>query len=304
MAIHNWRASKLKIKTVILSSGIILLLFFCLIWFITVSSQIISTQSFEPIEAVLKDANKDTLVIFDVDDVLIMSTNQAFQRPTDENFLNEIFLDLKTRFGEEKTDLLESIILLQETVQLVDPKIVSLINTLQIKGVPIIGLTAMSTGAYGKIQSIEDWRIQKLESMGINLNRYWGNLKSKQFSDFNIKDLKDGPVFKAGILFSAKVPKGEALQAFLQYVKLKPSKIIFVDDLSKNVKSVQRFCNKAGIEFIGFEYLGAYVRAEPVNKIRVHLQYEVLEKEHKWLSDKEADRRLNDSKKSLGLLVK
>jgi len=84
------------------------------------------------IEIALKDANKDTLVIFDVDEVLITSTNQIFQAPIDKKFLDKILLDLKTRLGEEKTDLLESIIHLHETVQLVDPKIISLINTLQI----------------------------------------------------------------------------------------------------------------------------------------------------------------------------
>ena len=286
----------MKSKIVILGSSIIFLLLISLIWFTTNSREIISTQIFEPIEIALKDANKDTLVIFDVDDVLIMPTNQGFQRPMDENFLDEISLDLKTRLGEEKTELLESIILLQETDKFVDPKIISLIKTLQIKGVPVMALTALSTGAYGKIQSLVDWRILKLETMGINLKAPWENVQTKQFSDFDIKDLKGLPVFKAGILFSSKIPKGEALHAFLQYAKLKPKKIIFIDDFREHVESVQKVCNEAGIEFVGFEYSGAYSRSEPLNKARVRFLYEVLEKEHKWLSDYEADRRLVDSK--------
>ena len=48
------------------------------------------------------------------------------------------------------------------------------------------------------------------------------------------------------------------------------------------------------IEFLGIEYTAAYdTKIEQFNAKRAKLQFEVLEKEHKWLSDQEADVRIN-----------
>jgi hypothetical protein len=88
------------------------------------------------------------------------------------------------------------------------------------------------------------------------------------------------------------LPKGEVLKAFLDYAELSPKKIIFVDDKEKNLKSVEAFAREAKIPFIGFQYTAIVDRSKSLlNEKRAQLQFEVLEKEHKWLSDEEADKQ-------------
>jgi hypothetical protein len=47
------------------------------------------------------------------------------------------------------------------------------------------------------------------------------------------------------------------------------------------------------IEFIGIEYTKALEEKEALNKNTAQLQFEVLEKQKKWISDTEADKLLN-----------
>ena len=53
------------------------------------------------------------------------------------------------------------------------------------------------------------------------------------------------------------------------------------------------FSKQNNIEFIGIEYTKALEEKETLNKNIAQLQFEVLGKEKKWISDTEADRLLN-----------
>lgn len=56
---------------------------------------------------------------------------------------------------------------------------------------------------------------------------------------------------------------------------------------------METFAQEGGIEFLGIEYTAIKEsKIEPLDKERADLQFKVLEKEHKWLSDEEADARI------------
>jgi hypothetical protein len=51
------------------------------------------------------------------------------------------------------------------------------------------------------------------------------------------------------------------------------------------------------IDFLGIEYTFVQdSKIEPINKTRARLQFEILEKKHKWLSDQEIDAEINKAK--------
>ena len=98
------------------------------------------------------------------------------------------------------------------------------------------------------------------------------------------------PVFKSGIIFTSAVSKGQALRAFLHYTGISPKKIIFVDDKRTHLESVEEIATSDNISCTGIEYTAASdIPASPLNEKRADLQYKVLEKENKWISDSEAD---------------
>ena len=86
------------------------------------------------------------------------------------------------------------------------------------------------------------------------------------------------------------------VSVFLQYAGIAPKKIIFVDDKRKHLESVEEIAKSHDIPFIGIEYTAAGdIPASPLNEKRADLQYKVLEKEKKWISDSEADALLTHS---------
>jgi hypothetical protein len=132
--------------------------------------------------------------------------------------------------------------------------------------------------------------VGELEAFGYTFKDSWRGLKPKLFGDLKTKHPKRFPIFKKGVLFTCGLPKGPVLKAFLQYAELSPKKIIFVDDQRKYLESVEAFCKEAKISFEGFEYTAIVDRPKaPFNEKRAQRQFEVLQRERKWLSDKEAN---------------
>lgn len=251
-------------------------------------AEIVKTSDLAPIESVIKQADSETLVIFDVDDVLITARDQILQA-THKKFLERLNKGLEDRLSEEEAQQLWSIIWLARSDELVDPQIVSLIKEAQAKGLKVMALTNAWTGPFGAIPNLQDWRIGELEDFGYTFKNSWKTLKPKTFETLKSKDPKRFPVFKEGVVFTCNLPKREVLKAFLHYADLSPKKIIFVDDKKKNLKSIEAFARESKIPFIGFQYTAVMDRTKSLlNEKRAQLQFEILEKEHKWLSDEEA----------------
>lgn len=117
---------------------------------------------------------------------------------------------------------------------------VEIVKELQ-KRCPVIGLTARST-------HIMDRTAEQLNALDIDLTR--GHLPSEPLD----LTLDDKGIYHHGIIFGANNDKGKILLHCLKQLDHSPEKIIFVDDKEKNIKSVERAAQQAGIEFIGLHY--------------------------------------------------
>lgn len=259
-------------------------------------AETITTSDFKVIETKVLNADENTLVIFDVDDVLLHPKDQIL-KIHNKPYSEEIYKQIEARYTQADAQELYSYSLLQRQNGPVDKRMITLINQAQNKGIPVIALTNCLTGAFGKIASLEDWRIQELKRIGYHFDKAWKNFKEKSFNEIQPKEPNRFPVFKQGAIFTANTPKGDTLKAFLNYTEQKPKKIIFIDDKKKYLESVEAFAQGVGIEFLGIEYTAVKEsKIEPLNKERANLQFEILEKEHKWLSDEEADARIRKGK--------
>ncbi|WP_010304347.1 DUF2608 domain-containing protein [Candidatus Odyssella thessalonicensis] len=259
-------------------------------------------KNFKEIKSILNYAGQDTLVIFDVDDVLLMPSDQILQRPFKKQ-LEEIEASMEARVGKTEARKLYSIILSQRQVQPVDLQIVVTIKNLQQKGIKVLALTNAPVGSFGHIRSMENWRQEELRSIGYDFEASWPNLSFKAFSSADLRGgLKEkhiksrlfatdnSPTFIKGILCTCHMSKRAALQAFLTYAKLKPKKIIYLDDKLKYIKQLQEFALKEGIEFIGIEYTAAYQKQQELNYKRAKKQFLILERDGRWISDKNIDK--------------
>ena len=268
------------------------LMFIVLLYQNIAFANIVQTTTLSPFQMAVKDADCNTLIVFDIDDVLLTAKDQILQ-PTNKEYNNKLALEIQNRIPTQEAENLWSIILLSFQDEVVDPKMVNIIQNLQSRNIKALGLTNLLTGSFGKISSMEDWTVTRLNKHHINFKLSWNNINTIEFVNLTPHDKNRYATFKDGISFASGLPKGSVLKAFLNYVKIKPKKIIFIDDKLSNVESIQSYCLEQKIEFSGFHYTAVKDKLQkPLNEKRAQFQFKILEKDHKWLSDQEADQLL------------
>lgn len=259
-------------------------------------AEIITTNNFKVIEDHVKSADLNTLIIFDIDHVLLQPKDCSLRPYYDDkehekakNFFNKVSNKLTV---EEQSEAI-----LQMQVELVDTNLIKLVNSLQNRAVKVLALTARDTGKFGKIASLENFTIKELQHFGYHFEKSWPKLNDQIFEQIPPKTPKHFPIFKQGILFTNGTHKGPVLEFFLNYTQMLPHKIIFIDDQKKNLQSVASFTKKNNLKFLGIEYtIVKDQNQRPFNEERANLQFDIFRKNHKWLSDQEADRILYQKK--------
>ncbi len=250
----------------------------------SVDADLYRTKTFEAFFEVTEGFSEKSLVIFDVDRVLI-EPRDAIMRYPNQRLLWELRYQYGNHLSHEELATLTSEVTLSESTKVIDPLAISFINHIKAKNIPIIALTATGVEGYGKIASIPDWRIKDLARFGISF---------PSFSEHPFIELSQlygrgpAPIFKSGILFSAGYPKGDVLEAFLDSVGFLPDKALFVDDLLHNLVSVHQSLTDMGVsEIFAFQYLGADELPNTIDPEVAKHQIKTLLQEGIWLSDEQ-----------------
>jgi len=191
------------------------------------------------LEEVYKHIDQDSIAVFDIDDTLT-------EMPLDlGNWLNYQLSEIQKGGASLKKAYefaLPMFFIITNFIKLIpignSPKI---IDHLQDQNIPVVGLTSRSI-------PIVERTIEQLENVGI---------------DFSINSLSEHPIklsvthagiFCQGIIFSGPNDKGKMLFLLFEKIGYQPKKIIFVDDLLKNIKTVEREAQKHNIEFVGIRF--------------------------------------------------
>ena len=244
-----------------------------------------------PIEQALAEAEKDTLVIFDVVDTLITCDEPLFHSNNKKTF-GKVSEGYFQNLPKEKVDELMTTILNERKTSLVDVKVLDLLDLVRKKHLKMLVLTSCGTGKYGLIEKMEDWRLHQLESVGLHFEDI--SLQDERWFD-SMLGPHGVPLLKKGVVFSAQIDKSIVLEEVFKVEKLGFKKIIYVDDQLENLQEVEAFCKKNGIEFVGFEYTA--VRDRPVQKIDeklIEIQLNVLINEGQWITSEEAAETFHD----------
>lgn len=234
------------------------------------------------ISQILEELDQDSLVFFDVDDVLIM--DNAEYRLTHPYRL-EWRINSKNRLSSFERAFLFSIILKNRTIRLVDASITDILQSLWQKQIPTMALTKLYTGQFGVIEDFTNWRLNELKAINIDFSR-----STPMRDEILLKELQQTvggiPTMKEGVILTANVDKGQVLENILHKKKYYPKKIIFVDDVLENLESVSKICSNLQIDFHGFEFTGALLVPEAeLDYASEKLRFEILEKEHRWIPD-------------------
>lgn len=294
----------------------VLLFFFCFFPFLSISYEInpsiceISSEKIDQgksnciseiyfITEILKKLEQEgpnSLIIFDIDEVLITSKDGFFHPAAEEFLLSLVKQEMSVATSEEEKKQLEdklSLSLIKTERILLEEASPGLLKMLKQRGVKTIALTSFPTGRFGKIPLLEKWRIDHLKSLDLDFSVFFPAVQRHEF--FSIaKSSIPAPLFQEGILFSRGYTKSEVLLAFLDFIKWKPSKVIFIEDAFENLEGVGQSLKARGIPFEGFYYRGAIPISNQVDKELIEFQFRNLIKHNEWLCDEKAKKRLKE----------
>lgn len=249
------------------------------------SATIVTTRTVEPIKEAVDRLDQNSLVLFDIDQVLLTRSDMIFQQGVHEQ-VKRLYDRFLATHSKDEVKRLDSIVWMQSPEQIVDQKMLILIREIQQRKIPVMALTKAGSGRYGCIASFEEYRADALKKFGFDFSSSFFGMRKKSFDEFKVSH---PPVFTRGVLCTGRVGKGEALRAFLQYINFSPKRILFVDDLLENISDVEKVCEEKHIGFEGFVYTEVQERPVPTfHQELVDFQIAVLEKEGRWLPDHEA----------------
>ncbi len=268
------------------------LLFFTFINFIISSSfaNIGSIASLNELSDHWEQANETTLIIFDVDEVLI-TTEDHFSHPYAKYIALPLMLKfILTSHSKKETENSLSLSYLLTKKILIEDFSPSLIKKLQNNRVPVIALTHSATGPLGLIPEATTWKINLLKEYNIHFSLF----EIDRLFIQNASQNKILPFLEQGVLFAEGHSKGAVLKAFFKQCNFHPLKVIFIDDSITNVEDVHFAMTSIGIECLSYQYTGAnrFFKKE-ANKAILTYQFEYLLEKKQWLTDNEVQKKLS-----------
>ena len=233
------------------------------------------------INKIAKEFDKLTehdLAIFDCDDVLLFSpyfTNRTGLKIVD------LFDDFKNKLGNSDLAVKEMTSLIKITTTAVNYKMSKEIKKLLDRNVKVLVLTQSGAGSCGSIKSMSDFKIEQLHNYGYHFENAWpSNLNISFPLDLKkvpykmvIKTDPDTPQFKAGILFAGSYKKDDVLKHFLKESNFTPTKIIYIDDMAKNVDSIHEAAESLGSKYKGIVYTAIEDFNNISSKVKKLMQY-------------------------------
>ncbi|KKP22564.1 MAG: hypothetical protein SZ59_C0005G0029 [candidate division TM6 bacterium GW2011_GWF2_28_16] len=281
--------NKLFIKKFILS----LFLFLGVILFFknSCNTNFPKINSYSQVKELFDHCDKNSLIIFDIDDTLITSQD-AFANDVLFPWYFKIIAGIKYPkiiFDKEKIEYIASIVVQNSVRYVFDPDIVNIIKNLQNKNIPVIALSYMKAGTVGIIKNLPEWRANMLNNLDINFTSKYPDIIFKKLP----QKYNNYPCLYKGILCTNEESKGLTLGAFLDCYNLNPDKIIFFDDMKDNLVSVKKECQKRKINFMGFQVTGVQLKRPVWNTKRALLQLDFLIEHEQWIPDEVANKIIN-----------
>jgi len=216
-----------------------------------------------------------TLVVFDIDNTLI---EQAQTLGSDQwfRFVLKNYIDhgMKADAALAKSMAFWKEINEVSRVNPVERGTPFLIRKMQDAGIKVMVLTARGTDAVGLTE-------RHLREGNMDFSRSTISKDSDVLIDQGLR-------YRRGVLFSSGQDKGLSLLRFLKYFHISPPKVVFIDDLSKNVMAMEAALTLVHINVVNVRYGALDAKVRAFNSKIPLVEWGVFSKYHRLISDAQA----------------
>ena len=247
------------------------------------NAKILTINQLSEILPEIKKSNSSTLLLFDIEDVLIVPLPEYdMHHPYRKLLLSQY----KKTLSKQQIDEMLSIVLANRKVKFVDKDTAKIFDYIKKHHIPATILTKCSTKSYGVIANMADFRMNEIKKLGLDFAQLSPFTKDAILPDM----VTDGPekqvktpIIKAGMIFTSRLNKAKVLEVILKQYNFYPTKIIFIDDKLKNLHALEDLSKKLHIDFVGYEFTGA----QNLPKYSIDVQKEescfhTLREQHVW----------------------
>lgn len=242
-----------------------------------------TTQILPRFEKRFKELKSKDLVVFDLDNTLFRETQML---GTDE-WYSHILHEMQTTKGvsakaaSNELEPLNKAIKAASSMRLMEESLPDLIRDLQRRNVYVLGLTA-------RHPNLSIVTVQKLEELGINFSVH--SLPEENLSGFSLKKLNHEFLFYNGIAFTDGAPKGLVLKELLMHSKIRPTKVIALDDRIHHVHTLTEALLEMKIQGHVIHYLKSL--EQEFNPEIANYQFEQFKEKGIIISDQKAKEAL------------
>lgn len=262
---------------------------------------------FDEVIQKINSAPLETLVLMDIDNV-ILAYKDLILRPCGETLRKNLQKKLDEVCGQEEVYTPKKNILLSEYLKgkiiektmktstyLLDKDISKVFENIHKKNLKVMGITAGRIRDFAWFEDMATCRLEQLKKVGVYFKSSFSDIHPF-FLENILTPEGSHPLFREGVLFTAKSSKGDALGVFLERIDLTPKEVIMVDDRREKLEDVQIHMKKKGIKFYGFHLQHHHFNHEIINEELARFQFDYLRKNHEWLNDEEAINLLENKK--------
>jgi hypothetical protein len=205
--------------------------------------------------------DKDTLIILDIDDTLLIPEQML---GCDEWFLERLTEHKKSL---KESEALEKALAEWEGVRhltkmmLVEPATALIVQDLQNKHYLVMGLTTQGLA------------LATRTSLQLKQNHIDLSLAAPSKEDHYFLINNHGILYRNGILFTSGQSKAHSLKALCQSMAIHPKKIVFVNDKASHLKDLEQYALEENIPFTGLRYGYSDFRKKAFSKAVADYQF-------------------------------
>lgn len=260
--------------------------------FTSVLSQaaITTTDSFRDLIALVDQLSPKSLVIFDVDKVIIERADpfeRGIKRLHDRTHtiraLNNPHSSIVKQIGHARAIQLWSQYVQSVPRMIIDPHLLPALEKLRTHKIPYIALTQFLVGRDALLERMITWHINDLKRLGFYPSPPHNASHDMVFKQYSYQGTH--PRYTRGFLCTHRaVEKGILLKEWLRAIDWRPDRIIMYDNKLSNLQSVKKICKRMKIPFTGVLYTGAQSLPWRVNRPAARAQLTHLVNKGEWLS--------------------